>query len=25
MSRAWSRSAKVAFVGSHGIRKTTAV
>ena len=25
MSRAWTRSAKVAFVGSHGIRKTTAV
>lgn len=25
MSRAWTRNAKVAFVGSHGIRKTTAV
>ncbi|GMQ98995.1 MAG: hypothetical protein BMS9Abin17_1537 [Acidimicrobiia bacterium] len=25
MSRAWSRNAKVAFIGSHGIRKTTAV
>ena len=25
MSRAWTESAKVAFVGSHGIRKTTAV
>lgn len=25
MSHAWSRNAKVAFVGSHGIRKTTAV
>lgn len=25
MSRAWDRNAKVAFVGSHGIRKTTAV
>ena len=25
MSRAWTRSSKVAFVGSHGIRKTTAV
>lgn len=25
MSHAWPRNAKVAFVGSHGIRKTTAV
>ncbi len=25
VSRAWSRNAKVAFIGSHGIRKTTAV
>ncbi len=25
MSRAWPRPAKVAFIGSHGIRKTTAV
>jgi nicotinamide riboside kinase len=25
VSRIWSRRAKVAFVGSHGIRKTTAV
>jgi nicotinamide riboside kinase len=25
VSRAWTSSAKVAFVGSHGIRKTTAV
>lgn len=25
MSSAWPRTAKVAFVGSHGIRKTTAV
>lgn len=25
MSNAWKRNAKVAFVGSHGIRKTTAV
>ena len=25
MSRAWAKHAKVAFVGSHGIRKTTAV
>lgn len=25
MSHAWSNSAKVAFIGSHGIRKTTAV
>ncbi|MDK1018295.1 MAG: ATP-binding protein [Actinomycetota bacterium] len=25
MSRAWSVCAKVAFIGSHGIRKTTAV
>jgi nicotinamide riboside kinase len=25
MSRAWSRHAKIAFIGSHGIRKTTAV
>ena len=25
MSRAWTKHAKVAFVGSHGIRKTTAV
>ena len=25
MSRAWTNHAKVAFVGSHGIRKTTAV
>ncbi len=25
MSRAWTTTAKVAFVGSHGIRKTTAV
>lgn len=25
MSHAWKRNAKVAFVGSHGIRKTTAV
>lgn len=25
MSRAWTKHAKVAFIGSHGIRKTTAV
>lgn len=25
MSGAWSKNAKVAFIGSHGIRKTTAV
>ncbi len=25
MSRTWTKSAKVAFIGSHGIRKTTAV
>ena len=25
MSHAWSHNAKVAFIGSHGIRKTTAV
>jgi len=25
VSRAWSTNAKVAFIGSHGIRKTTAV
>lgn len=25
MSRAWTKNAKVAFIGSHGIRKTTAV
>ncbi|GMR01851.1 MAG: hypothetical protein BMS9Abin20_0172 [Acidimicrobiia bacterium] len=25
MSRAWTKNTKVAFIGSHGIRKTTAV
>ncbi|MCB1246047.1 MAG: hypothetical protein KDB69_02130, partial [Acidimicrobiia bacterium] len=25
MTDAWPRAAKVAFIGSHGIRKTTAV
>lgn len=25
MSRTWTKNAKVAFIGSHGIRKTTAV